>query len=582
MLITLTKTNMSQPSTAPAAAPEGGDNGAPKAELRVIQGGREATGEVLNADFTGQLNALLEEVTALPDESLTLKEAKGYKKRARVILDQAETSRIITLNPTAQDRNSLIQIVTGHKTEGEAIIAAFNTVCDMADFKQRVAPEPEKPAPKTHVADKPAPAAPKQQEREPRHHEERKGKRETERGAKEDSPLYIEIEDITIGAKKHRINKRFADRAAFEAFTGHQNPEDAAILLETYNRLVTERLGRIDDKIAEALPEIAKVTIGKGVMDIMAFFVDRGLVKRNADGSPDGAYSLKYPNDPDLQKTKAADLVEAANAKIKELETKSAESHRQPERESGSSPHEGKRNTEQRSIVYPLAIEYEGRIFNTYAKAVNHSRTLGKNGPAFLKTFEGIFDIKVEEVTQSIENATREIENAKRIVTKGDQKGVVEIMEPFVEMGLFIHEGNSFFPNLDVEDAAKKVLKASVNKLADAVSAKMREITSAIKAKEAAYEAIVKSDGGDERIVMDESGKKELARYAYQIHIEEKRGTTLIVVDKVEVKHTSSGAKLLRAGQEFVYPDKEKRDRDTETPWFLIKAADKLLRKAEK
>jgi hypothetical protein len=204
--------------------------------------------------------------------------------------------------------------------------------------------------------------------------------------------------------------------------------------------------------------------------------------------------------------------------------------------------------------AYPLAIEMDGKTFSTPGEALAYSNKLGKGAEAFRTRYYALLESGLQMINKLIDGAIKEIAESKRFVTKDDQKGILEIMSLFEKEGIVRRNtSGSYRPNPDIEMAAK--LTTATNERMKAISEHIEQEKAAFHEREArreAYETILKSENGFEQAITNQRGK-EVARFAYQIRLEEKLGKRIIIVDKVVAKF---GNPSLQEGNEFIYADK--------------------------
>ena len=201
-------------------------------------------------------------------------------------------------------------------------------------------------------------------------------------------------------------------------------------------------------------------------------------------------------------------------------------------------------------VIYPLAIEIDGKTFNTPKEASNHwDRLKGDAVEAFRQRYFGLLSEKAEAIDQSIDEAIPKIEKAERKFTKDNKIGITDILKPFVDAGIVMLEGNKYKPYSDIKKAAllanyanQKISDINIKIKNDAKEKEERKAKlekdkkdfEERKTRRAAYEQVLKSDNGFEQTFKDKDGK-EVAKFAFQIHLEQIKGitTTFIIVDKI-------------------------------------------------
>ena len=217
----------------------------------------------------------------------------------------------------------------------------------------------------------------------------------------------------------------------------------------------------------------------------------------------------------------------------------------------------------------PLAVELDGKTFNSPGEAYDYANRLKTDAEAFRQRYFGLLTLTVEKINQSIDEAIAQIEKAERNVTKDNKVGVIDILKPFVEKGIARHERFSYKPNPDIERA--KELTDAANKKMKAVNEQLEKDRKAFeerKARIAAYDEVLNSENGFWQTFTDRKGK-EIVRFAYQIEVSRIPGTT---IQQITVKKVAPlfGNVELQGGSVFVLGDKN-------TPHYLNKAARELL-----
>jgi len=225
-----------------------------------------------------------------------------------------------------------------------------------------------------------------------------------------------------------------------------------------------------------------------------------------------------------------------------------------------------------KKTVYPLAIEMDGKTYNTPSEALSYSNNLKADAEAFRQRYFGLLTLTLEKINQSIDEAIAQIEKTERIATKDNNIGVIDILKPFIEKGIVRRDG-VYKPNPDIAKAAE--LAKTANEKIKAIGEQLEKDRIAFeerKARRAAYDEVLNSENGFWQTFTDRKGR-EVARFAYQIEVSRIPGTTYV---QITVKKVAPlfGKVELEEGSVYVLGDKN-------IPPYLNKAAGEILKEQE-
>jgi len=182
--------------------------------------------------------------------------------------------------------------------------------------------------------------------------------------------------------------------------------------------------------------------------------------------------------------------------------------------------------------VTPYGKDKGAKTFNSPGEAYDYANKLETYADAFRQRYQGLLTLTIENITRSIDEAIARIEKAKRNKTKGDQIGIREILEPFVEKNIVRPDGPYYRANPEIEKAAELVKIA--NEKMRAINEREQKAFGEREARRKAYDEVLKSENSFWQTLPDEKGR-EVVRFAYQIEVSKIPGITIqqITVKKV-------------------------------------------------
>lgn len=220
--------------------------------------------------------------------------------------------------------------------------------------------------------------------------------------------------------------------------------------------------------------------------------------------------------------------------------------------------------------VSPLAVELDGKTYNTPQEALAYSNRLNGEAEGFRQRYFGLLAQTVEKIDQSIDEALTAISKTDRIATKGDTIGVTDICQPLIDKGIIRLRNGVYEANPDIEKAVE-LAKAATAKRTAVISKleKDRKASEERRARREAYDEVLKSENGFWQTFTDEKGK-EVVRFAYQIQVSRIPGTTIQQITVKKVAPLFGNVKL-QEGSVFTVGGEK-------TPVFLNKAGKELLK----
>jgi len=343
--------------------------------------------------------------------------------------------------------------------------------------------------------------------------------------------------------------------------------EDIKSLPEHTDQLTAEdavqKLTDIFIELGES-PDIDKYKqVLKQIFESMNSFAEAGIISKDEHNK----YKSDNSDGEKVIKT-FVDTIKAIQkkkpAKPKGKESKKDKSPKLQQRPTGSSS--------------PIAIEMDGKTFNSPGEAYDHANKLRDGAEKFRQRYFGLLTGKLETLNVDIDNAIKAVETVKRINTQGKELGINDILRPLIDKKIIRLRHGIYEANPYIIGNAKEV-----NTLIKSATDKRREILKKIdddkkafekrKKSREAYDKIMKSENGFERSIKNKKGK-EVARFAFKINVEELKNSDIIEIgiDKIAIKFGRESSVPIKEGEKFIYGD-------SKTPYFINNAAKKLLAK---